>query len=329
MRPREIAAWRALDRRQARLHENPAAIAGIAREVGTHLAVEFLKSETGYHVILGLLRAVKAYAGAGVSLARVPPALFDSAVKFVADGLGVRVPFTVTELTDTLLPLFFLPAQLEMGIGKLIEYLEKSGPGGWRTMTGAAEKVAVEKAAAEKAAAEKAAAEKAAAEKAAARRRGRRDRSSRGLGESRVGRPPAPNAHPSNRLKGATRMPIRLTESRLRQIIREEALRLLEGAPLALPSGSELEGNREIAGASDSAAEARVRGELAALVAGGLTPTEAAEKWMKGWVAKFPAHTPASHDVRLSQRKFVYGIVTDPLFIRQAKGARAPGWYGR
>jgi len=110
---------------------------------------------------------------------------------------------------------------------------------------------------------------------------------------------------------------MKITESALRKIVRQEILR--EASPLSLPSGSDLEGNREMAGMSDDAVTARVRRELAALLTPGTSPLVAAERWMKRWIASWPAHTPPSHAVRESQRKFVYGIVTDPAFIRAAK----------
>ena len=109
---------------------------------------------------------------------------------------------------------------------------------------------------------------------------------------------------------------MRITESQLRKIVREEIIR--ESSPFV-----------GIVGMGDRGDEMRIRGEIAELVGQGLSPLEAAEKWMAKWTASFPARATPSHEARLAQRKLVYGIVTDPNFIRNATRTRTSGWYGR
>ena len=81
--------------------------------------------------------------------------------------------------------------------------------------------------------------------------------------------------------------------------------------PLRLPTGSELEGNREIAAAAESAAAKKVRQELTTLVSRGMNPLRAADEWMRKFETVIRASmdpSPGLDAVLASQRKFVTGI---------------------
>ena len=89
---------------------------------------------------------------------------------------------------------------------------------------------------------------------------------------------------------------------------RRAVTRRRNGTGLRLASGSALEGSSEIGSAHDAALAARIRGELAEMVAKGMTPAQAVSAWMRKWEAMF-LYEPPPAVVKASQRAFVQSLV--------------------